>query len=180
LDYDIKRCFNKTVQIMNERFTMIALLNTRNGRTNKFEEIYHAYSRYLYAIGLKILKDKDLASDALQQCFFKIYQNIDRIKDIESKQTRSFLGGIMRNESLKDESADVDGDMLDEYDRWEKEAADAKVPANTEFIILSMADEFHKIRVREGRKKYEFLYWAYIIKHIIIGIISPRLPRRTR
>ncbi len=159
---------------------MIALFNTEDGRTNKFEEIYHAYSRYLYTIGLKILKDKDLASDALQQCYFKIYQNIDSVKDIESKQTRSLLGIMMRNESMKDESADIGDAMLEEYDRWEKEEADAKIPANAEFIILSMADEFHQIRVREKRKKYKLLYWAYIIKHAVISVISPQSPRRTR
>lgn len=48
----------------------------------------------------------------------------------------------------------AEDDMLDEFDRWEKEAADVKVPANTEFIILSMADEFHKIQNREERKKF--------------------------
>jgi hypothetical protein len=47
----------------------------------------------------------------------------------------------------------AEDDMLDEFDQWEKEAADAKVPAKTEFIILSMADEFHKIQTREERKK---------------------------
>ena len=153
---------------MNERFNMIVLLNTNDGGTNKFEEIYHTYSHYLYTIGLRILKDSDLASDALQQCYFKIYQNIDRIKDIKTKQTRSFLGIIMRNESLEeelfiiDESADIEetlakaaeDDMLDEFDRWEKDAADVKVPVNTEFNILSMADEFHKIQIREERKSF--------------------------
>ena len=79
----------------------MAFLNISNEHgKNKFEEIYGIYSRYLYAIGLKILKDEGLASDALQQCYFKIYQNMDRIKDINSKQTRSFFGIIMRNEAL--------------------------------------------------------------------------------
>lgn len=80
---------------------MILILMIGDDHTkNKFEEIYHTYSRYLYAIGLKILKDEELASDALQQCYLKIYQNIDKITDIYSKQTRSFFGIIMRNESL--------------------------------------------------------------------------------
>jgi len=67
---------------------------------NNFERIYYLYSRYLYAIGLKILKDEELAADALQQCCLKIYQNIDKIDDINSKQAKSFFGIIMRNESL--------------------------------------------------------------------------------
>ncbi len=80
---------------------MMAFLNISNERgKNKFEEIYDTYSRYLFTIGLKILKDEGLASDALQQCYFKIYQNMNKIKDINSKQTRSFFGIIMRNEAL--------------------------------------------------------------------------------
>lgn len=80
---------------------MMAFINISDERgKNKFEEIYGIYSRYLYAIGLKILKDEDLASDALQQCYFKIYKNMDKIKDLRTKQTRSFFGIIMRNEAL--------------------------------------------------------------------------------
>jgi DNA-directed RNA polymerase specialized sigma24 family protein len=175
---------------------MIALLNIGDGHTNKFEEIYRTYSRHLYAIGLKTLKDADSASDALQLCYFKIYQNIDRIKDIESKQTRSFLGDIMRSQSLtiynkysmscneEDFAKAAGGDMPDAFDRWEKEAVDVKIPANTEFIILSMADEFHKIQVREERKKFfkRFLRIAAVIilaaaaalTVLAVSVIGPR------
>ena len=67
---------------------------------NKFEQIYIKYSRYLYAIGLNILADKECIEDAMQQSFLKIFKNIDKIGIVESKQTKSFIGIIMRNECI--------------------------------------------------------------------------------
>ena len=79
----------------------------------------------------------------------------------------------MRNESLmiynKYSAINLVTESLEDeffiFDQWEKEAADVKVPANTEFIILSMADEFHKIQAREGRKFFlkRFLRVAVIV-----------------
>ena len=67
---------------------------------NKFEQIYFEYSRYLYVIGFNILRDKESIEDAMQQCFIKIFNNIDKISIIQSKQTKSFISVIMRNEAI--------------------------------------------------------------------------------
>jgi len=67
---------------------------------NKFEQIYTKYSRYLYAIGLNILADKECVEDAMQQSFLKIFKNIDKLSIVESKETKSFVSVIMRNESI--------------------------------------------------------------------------------
>jgi RNA polymerase sigma-70 factor (ECF subfamily) len=150
---------------MNERFNMIALLNIGDGSTNKFEEIYHTYSRYLYAIGLKILKDTDLASDALQQCYFKIYQNIDRIKDIESKQTRSFLGIIMRNESLMiynkysainhvTESLEDEFFIIDESADVEETLAKAELKREMRIYLKELSDDDSHILILRYIKEY--------------------------
>lgn len=66
---------------------------------NNFEEIYYTYSKYLYSIGLNILRDEGLAEEALQQCFLKIFQNIDKINSAETKRAKSFISIIMQNES---------------------------------------------------------------------------------
>ena len=67
---------------------------------SKFEAIYFAYSKYLYSIGINILKDEQYAADALQQCFIKIFENIDKIGEVDSSRTKSFISIIMRNESI--------------------------------------------------------------------------------
>jgi len=80
---------------------MIFSINTLDENLNsKFEAIYFAYSKYLYSIGINILKDEQYSADALQQCFIKIFENIDKIGEVNSKQTKSFISIIMRNESI--------------------------------------------------------------------------------
>ncbi len=76
-------------------------VNTLDENLNsKFEAIYFAYSKYLYSIGINILKDEQYAADALQQCFIKIFENIDKIGEVNSSRTKSFVSIIMRNESI--------------------------------------------------------------------------------
>lgn len=80
---------------------MFFSINTLDENLNsKFEAVYFAYSKYLYSIGINILKDEQYAADALQQCFIKIFENIDKIKEVNSTQTKSFISIIMRNESI--------------------------------------------------------------------------------
>jgi len=69
-------------------------------QNSKFESIYFAYSKYLYSIGINILKDEQQAADALQQSFIKIFENIDKIQEVNSTHTKSFVSIIMRNESI--------------------------------------------------------------------------------
>lgn len=124
---------------------MFLFLCIRDEQTkNKFEEIYYAYSKYLYTTGLKILKDEELASDALQQCFFKIFKKIDQFEDIHSKQTKAFFAIIMRDEALADET---------EFNQWDKEDPDICVPKTVELKILDMADNFNKLLLREKKRK---------------------------
>lgn len=76
-------------------------VNTMDENLNsKFEAIYFAYSKYLYSIGINILQDEQYAADALQQCFIKVFENMDKIGEINSSYTKSFLSVIMRNESI--------------------------------------------------------------------------------
>lgn len=80
---------------------MVYKVNTLDENLNsKFEAIYFAYSKYLYSIGINILKDEQYAADALQQCFIKIFENIEKVGEINSSQTKSFISIIMRNESI--------------------------------------------------------------------------------
>ena len=80
---------------------MFFSINTLDENLNsKFEALYYAYSKYLYSIGINILKDEQYAADALQQCFIKIFENVDKIGEVNSSQTKSFISIIMRNESI--------------------------------------------------------------------------------
>ena len=64
------------------------------------EQIYLKYKNLLFVVANDILQNQYDAEDALQQTMIGVIDNIDKIKDINSKQTRNFLCIICRNISL--------------------------------------------------------------------------------
>ena len=64
------------------------------------EQIYLKYKNLLFVVANDILQNQHDAEDALQQTMIRVIDNIDKIKDIDSKQTRNFLCIICRNISL--------------------------------------------------------------------------------
>lgn len=86
---------------MAEGGTMLFSVTTVDENSNsKFEALYFAYSKYLFSIGINILRNEEHAADALQQCYIKIFEHIDKIGEINSTKTKSFVSIIMRNESI--------------------------------------------------------------------------------
>lgn len=63
----------------------------------KFEKIYYKYKNTLFHQAMSILKNESDAEDVLQNAFIKIAKNINAVKDVNSKETLSFLIVITRN-----------------------------------------------------------------------------------
>ncbi|MEG1409434.1 MAG: RNA polymerase sigma factor [Terrisporobacter sp.] len=66
----------------------------------KFKDIYNTYKKMMFYIAQKILKDEHDAHDAVQESFFKIIRNIDKINDINSLKTKGFICIIVKNTSI--------------------------------------------------------------------------------
>lgn len=66
----------------------------------KIEELYNKYEKLLYTIAYKILNDKYLAEDAIQETFTKVINNLHKIEDINCPKARNFLVIICRNVSI--------------------------------------------------------------------------------
>ncbi|MDF9797943.1 RNA polymerase sigma factor (sigma-70 family) [Catalinimonas alkaloidigena] len=47
----------------------------KQGNESAFEQIYHLYKRPLFSFALRFIKDKELAEDALQEVFIKLWNN---------------------------------------------------------------------------------------------------------
>lgn len=60
----------------------------------KIEQIYHVYGQVLYRYILKIVKDQDLAEEAVQTTFLRIVKYIERIDGIQSEKTKGYLLSI--------------------------------------------------------------------------------------
>lgn len=90
----------------------------------KIERLYEQHRYLMYSQAYKILQDKHLAEDAIQQSFVKIISNLDKIDENNSPRTRNFMVIICVNtaKSINNKSLylnrnynveDVDADMMD-------------------------------------------------------------------
>lgn len=59
-----------------EKTSLIFLL--RNKNQESFSNLYDSYSRALYGVTFKMVNDKELAEDILQEVFIKIWEHIDK------------------------------------------------------------------------------------------------------
>lgn len=77
----------------NEDHALYLLVKKRDKEA--FEAIYQKYHPYLYALALRYLKDKDLAEDAVQHVFVKLW---DRAEDIKIEiNLKNFLYTMTKN-----------------------------------------------------------------------------------
>jgi len=66
-----------TARSINEDRQLIA--RTRRGDYAAFETLYDKYKGQVYRTALAIVREQGAAEDILQDCFIKVYTNIDRI-----------------------------------------------------------------------------------------------------
>ncbi|QIP11148.1 RNA polymerase sigma-70 factor [Spirosoma aureum] len=69
-----------------------------------FETLFRRYYRYLYSIAIQYVKDPDLAEDALQEVYLKLWTHREQLN--ESQSVRNYLATAMRHQminTLRDE-----------------------------------------------------------------------------
>ncbi len=77
-------------------FTMIEDEKNRS----KLEVLYNNYKYTMLYVAKGILKDQDLAEDAVHKAFIKIIDNLEKIDDPICNKTKSFLVIIVRNTAI--------------------------------------------------------------------------------
>ena len=63
----------------------------------EFDKLYKNYRKLMFGIAYDILKNEQDAEDAVQDAFFRIAENLDKITDEDSPQARNFAAVITRN-----------------------------------------------------------------------------------
>lgn len=63
----------------------------------EFDRLYKNYKRLMFGIAYDILKNEQDAEDAVQDAFFRLSDNLDKIADADSPQARNFAVVITRN-----------------------------------------------------------------------------------
>lgn len=66
----------------------------------KFENIYHKYRYLMLHIAKQILQNHHDAEDAVHQAFISIIENIEKISDVDSPKTRSFVVIISERKAI--------------------------------------------------------------------------------
>ncbi len=62
-----------------------------------FEVLYYKYRNLLFSIAKEIVNSDTDCEDILQNTFIKIAQNLDKIGDINSRETKAFLVVILKS-----------------------------------------------------------------------------------
>ena len=70
----------------------------RQGDERAFDTVFHRYYGHLLAIGIRFLKDPDLAEDAIQDVFLKLWQQRQSLNEAHS--LKAFLAVAMKNHVL--------------------------------------------------------------------------------
>lgn len=73
-------------------------LRLKAGDERAFEDLFYRYYKHLYAIGIKFLKSPDLAEDAVQDIFLKLWDHRATLN--ETYAIKNFLSIAMKNHVL--------------------------------------------------------------------------------
>ena len=103
---------------------MISLLLTfiddeRN--KEKLSSLYFKYSKLMKRIAFEILSDMDMADDAVEDAFLKLIRHIDKLGEVESNKTKTFVIMTVKSTSIdiirkrKEELVDDINDLKDSF-----------------------------------------------------------------
>lgn len=80
-------------------FIYIQMLETPEEQS-KFEQLYHTYSDLMFVVANKILNNTHDAEDVVQQSFFAILKNFEKISEIKCPKTKAFIVTIVERKSI--------------------------------------------------------------------------------
>ena len=78
---------------------LLTIMDDSKDRT-KFCILYEKYRYLLHKVAMDVLHDRYLAEDAVQSAFMKIADNIAKVGEIDSRQTKNYLIMIAKNAAI--------------------------------------------------------------------------------
>lgn len=77
----------------------LAIIDSNENRLN-FEELYFQYEKKMYYTAFQILQNKEDAEDALQNAFWAIARNIEKIDRVDSIETQIYVIKAVKSRAL--------------------------------------------------------------------------------
>ncbi|MCA9403923.1 MAG: sigma-70 family RNA polymerase sigma factor [Candidatus Omnitrophica bacterium] len=89
------------------------------GDVNAFEEVYKAYSRFVYNVALRMCRNNEIAQDVTQDVFITVYDKFDKFRFESSFKTwvyritvNTSINTLKKGSKMRDKSVSFD----DQYD----------------------------------------------------------------
>ncbi len=105
-----------------------------DGKHKALKQLYELCSANLFSVALRILKDRALSEDCLQQVFYKVWNNADSY-DSSKARAQTWLNTIVRNQALDMLRKNKHSDQHDTDDALEFVADDA--PSHEQHVALA-------------------------------------------
>lgn len=109
-------------------------------RSSKLEQIYKKYGTLMVKLAFQIVKDSDAANDVLHDSIMKISKYLDKIEDVNSAKTRSYVLTVTHSVAI------------DWYNRRKKENI-----VELEAVAYDIADEQNIEQELEQKHNKEYI-----------------------
>ena len=119
----------------------------KHGDQRALGQLYQAFSSGVFAYCLKILADRQLAEDVVQETFLKVRQHAGSIQKNES--FKSWIFRIARNEALMQIRKHRPNGQIDDNTIWEEETPHVKFVKSERAEIVNRMLESLKYEYRE-------------------------------
>lgn len=105
----------------------------------KFEKIYEKYKKLMFYVANQILKDETLSEDAVHNAFLKVIDNLDKISDVNSPKTKSFVVIIVKRISINIYNKRKREEINDIDDNYKFNSLDLSIEKLGEYSYLGEA-----------------------------------------
>jgi len=129
-----------TVEDPVQRRDLILLQRARDGDLDAFNDLVVAYQDFLFALVVRMVPDRDQASDAVQEAFFSAYRNMDGFRggSVRSWLSRITINAAMDAQRLKKRRP------ADPYPELEDDTWQPPADASADPVTTSLTAERHR------------------------------------
>ncbi|MGB1239460.1 MAG: RNA polymerase sigma factor [Pseudomonadales bacterium] len=111
------------------------------GRHQALKKLYDLSSANLFSVALRILKDRALSEDCLQQVYYKVWNNASKY-DASKAKAQTWLNTIARNQALDMLRSNKHSDLHDSDDALEF-VADEGATQEQQVALAQDSDAMH-------------------------------------